>query len=60
MPRKPKAPKKPYRAPSFRMLDARSAQTELKATGDPRDANVQKMLRLMDEQPNRPKTKADS
>jgi hypothetical protein len=55
MPHKPKVAKKPYSAPSFRMLDSRAAQSELKANGDPKDANVQKMLSLMDEQLNRRK-----
>ena len=58
MPRKSKAAKKPYDAPSFRMLDARSAQAELKAKGDPKDANVHKMRSLMDQQLNRPKPKS--
>ena len=60
MPRKPKATKKSYSAPSFRMFDARAAQAELTAKGDPKDANVQKMLCLMDEQPNRRKAKSHS
>ena len=52
MPRDPKAAKKPYSAPSFRMLDAPAAQTELKAKREPKDANVQKMLSFIDRQLN--------
>jgi hypothetical protein len=44
----PKTAKKPYSAPSLRRLDARAANAELKAKGDPRDANVQKMLSFID------------
>jgi len=32
---KPKAAKKPYSGPSFRIFDARAAQAELKAKGRP-------------------------
>ena len=30
--------------PSFRMLDAQAARAELEAKGDPKEANIQKML----------------
>jgi hypothetical protein len=61
MPHKPKASaKKPYDAPSSRMLDARAAQAELKAKGDPKDANIQKILSFIDKQLHRPKAKPHS
>ena len=44
MPRKPKASKKPYGAPSARMLDANAARAELEAKGMPEDPGVEKML----------------
>jgi hypothetical protein len=36
------------------MLNARTAKTELKANGDPKDENVLTMLRLIDELINQP------
>ena len=44
MPSKLKAAKKPYSSPSFNMLDAQAAQAELEAKGDPKEANIRKML----------------
>ena len=41
MPRKPKASKKPYGAPSARMLDANAARAELEAKGMPEDPSPQ-------------------
>jgi hypothetical protein len=49
MPVPPKLAKKPYRPPSFEILNARTAKAELKANGDPTDENVLTMLRLIDE-----------
>jgi hypothetical protein len=60
MPHKPKAAKKPYRAPSFRVFDARAAQAELKVKSDPKDANVEKMFSSIDRELNRQKTKSRS
>jgi hypothetical protein len=57
---KPKAAKKPYSVPSIMTLDAQAAQAQLKAKGDPKDPNVQKMLSLMDKQLNRRKAKSHS
>ena len=55
MRRKLKSAKKPYDAPSFGMLDARAALAVLKAKGDPKDANTQKILSLVEQQLNRRK-----
>ena len=44
MPHKPKATKKPYRAPSFRRLDANSAKVALETTAAPKDAGARAML----------------
>lgn len=60
MPTDPQTAKKPYRAPSFSVLDAQAGQVELKAKGDPKDPNVQKMLSLMDKQLNRRKGRSYS
>jgi hypothetical protein len=38
------AKKKSYSRPSLVMLDANTARAKLTAMGDPKDANVQKML----------------
>jgi len=38
------ARKKPYDRPSLVVLDANIARAKLKAMGDPKDANVRKML----------------
>jgi len=57
MPRRPKAAKKPYSAPSFVVLDASAAKAKLKAKGGPKDQNTQEMLSLVDEQLNRRKAK---
>ena len=43
MPRKPKASKKPYRAPSARMLDANAARAELEAKGMPEVPGLEKI-----------------
>jgi hypothetical protein len=53
MVRDPKQAKRPYSAPSFQMLDATAAKAEVKAKGEPKDKNVQHMLALIDEPPNR-------
>ena len=50
MPSNPKSAKTPYSGPSFRIFDARAAQAELKAKGDRKDPNVQKMLSFTDRQ----------
>lgn len=55
MPRDPKAVKKPYNSPSFAVCDASAAKAQLKAKGDPKDPNTQKMLSLIDEQLKRRK-----
>ena len=57
MPRKPKASKKPYCAPSARMLDANAARAELEAKGMPEDPGAEKMLSAPDEK-LKEKTKA--
>lgn len=57
MPRDPRAANKPYSAPTLRMLDARAAQAELKAKGEPKDANVQRMSSFIDRQLPRQKAK---
>ena len=57
MSRDPKATKKPFSPPSFKVLDARDAKAELKARGDRKDANVPKMLSLIDQQLNQRKAK---
>ena len=44
MPNKPKATKKPYRAPSFRRLDANTAKVALETTAAPKDAGARAML----------------
>jgi hypothetical protein len=44
MPHKPKAIKKPYRAPSFRRLDANTAQAALETKAAPRDVSAKAML----------------
>jgi hypothetical protein len=43
-----KAAKRPYKAPSYQLLDDTTAKAELKAKGEPTDKNVQKMLSLVD------------
>jgi hypothetical protein len=48
----PKTARKPYRPPSFRMVNAKTAKTELEANGDLKDENVHTMLRLIDEELN--------
>lgn len=57
---KPKTAKKPYSAPSLRRLDVRAANSELKAKGDPKDANVEKMLSFIDRHLHRPKANSRS
>lgn len=58
MPRDSKAErKKPYTRPSLVVLDANSAKAKLTAMGDPKDANVQKMLSLIDQHLNQRKAK---
>jgi hypothetical protein len=44
MPHKPKATKKPYRAPSFRRLDANTAKVALETTAAPKDEGARAML----------------
>ena len=44
MPHKPKATKKPYRAPSFRRLDANTAKAVLEAKAVPMDVGARAML----------------
>jgi hypothetical protein len=46
MPRDSKAAEKPYDRPSLVVLDANTARAKLEVMGDPKDANVQKMLSL--------------
>jgi hypothetical protein len=61
MPRDSKAGKKrPYSRPSFVELDASTAKATLKAMGDPRDANVQKISSSIDRQLDRQKAKPHS
>jgi hypothetical protein len=47
MPHKPKATKKPYRAPSFGELDAKKAQVVLENTAVPGDVGARTMLNLI-------------
>jgi hypothetical protein len=44
MPHKPKATKKPYRAPSFRRLEANTAKVALETTAAPKDGGARAML----------------
>jgi hypothetical protein len=44
MPSKLEAAEKPCSGPSFSMLDAQAAQAELEAKGDPKEANIRKLL----------------
>jgi hypothetical protein len=44
MPHKPKAAEKPYRAPSFRRLDANTAKAALETKAAPRDVGAKAML----------------
>ena len=61
MPRDSKAAKKkPYRRPSLAVLDADSAKAKLTAMGDPKDANLQKMLSLSERQLDGQKAKSHS
>jgi hypothetical protein len=61
MPRDSKAArKKPYDRPSLVVLDANTARAKLKAMGDPKDANVQKMLSLSEKQLDGQKAKSHS
>ena len=61
MPRDSKAEKKkPYNPPSLVVLDANTAKAKLTAMGDPKDANVQKMLSLTERQLDGQKAKSHS
>jgi len=44
MPPKPKAAKKPYRAPSFRMLDANTTKATLETKAVPGDVGARAIL----------------
>jgi len=44
MPPKPKAARKPYRAPSFRMVDANTAKAALETKAVPEDVGARAML----------------
>lgn len=46
----PKAAKRPYRPPSFRVIDAVTAKAELHAKGAPQDPQVRQMLAQIDKQ----------
>ena len=50
-----KPAKRSYSPPSFERLDASTARDELKAKGEPKDANVKKMLSFIKRQLNRRK-----
>jgi hypothetical protein len=52
----PKSTKRPYSAPSFEILDPNGAKTQLETKGDPDDANVPKVLSLIEEQRKQEKT----
>jgi hypothetical protein len=52
----PKSTKRPYRAPSFEVLDSNGAKTQLETKGDPEDANVPKVLSLIEAQRKQEKT----
>ena len=54
------ARKKPYSRPSLVVLDANTAKAKLTAMGDPKDANVQKMLSLSETQLDAQKAKSHS
>ena len=45
-----KAPKKPYKAPSFDVIDINAAKEQLEAKTTPEDASAQQMLSLIDKQ----------
>ena len=47
MPPKPKAARKPYRAPSFRMVDANTAKAALETKAVPEDVGARAMLNSM-------------
>jgi hypothetical protein len=47
MPPKPKAARKPYRAPSFRMVDANTANAALETKAVPEDVGARAMLNSM-------------
>ena len=50
MPSKRKAKKKRYTSPSFNIHDAQSAKAELEARGQPKDPNVHRILRSINQQ----------
>jgi hypothetical protein len=45
-----KAPKKPYNAPSFDVIDINAAKEQLEAKTTPEDSSAQQMLSLIDKQ----------
>ncbi|HYK49287.1 MAG TPA: hypothetical protein VEU94_06155 [Terriglobales bacterium] len=45
-----KAAKRPYRPPSFQVIDAVTAKAELEAKGAPQDPQVRQMLAQIDKQ----------
>lgn len=60
MPSDPKVAKKPYSTPSLVDLDAIAAKAKLEAEGNPKDANVLKMLSLIGGEANKRKPKSQS
>jgi hypothetical protein len=54
------ARKKPYSRPSLVVLDANTAKAKLMAMGDPKDADVQKMLSFSETQLDAQKAKSHS
>jgi hypothetical protein len=54
-----KPAKRPYVPPSFEMLDDSAAKAELEAKGDSKDANIRKMLSLIDGKRKKKKATSD-
>jgi hypothetical protein len=50
MPKTRKVRKKPYKLPSFRILNAETAKAELEAKGEPDDPHVRTIIRGIDQQ----------